>query len=74
MKLYVVTANGELGGYGSEIYLVGVFTSQEAAENAMVNNALQYNITEVIQDKVYPLVKESDTYYDNANYLGGYVE
>lgn len=39
MTLYVVVADGyEFGSYGSEMYLLGVFTSKELAEKCVVEN------------------------------------
>ena len=35
MKLYVVTADGWARGYGSELYLIGVFDTEEQAIEAL---------------------------------------
>ena len=74
--VYVVTADGYNQAYGSEIYLIGVYSSRVDAES--VQN--QYNknvakVTAVILDQDYPLVFEDmNGTYTNENYLGGYFE
>lgn len=76
--VYVVTADGYCDGYGSEIYLIGVFKDEETA-NAMVDKYpdLEISIAEVEFGKEYPLVANhhgwGDTYKNNK-YIGGYVE
>lgn len=75
MNLYAVTADGWNAGYGAEIYLVGVFSSEEKAKEAQEKNG--GTITEAVLDKVYPMESENEPYLDkwsNGNYLGGYIE
>lgn len=71
-KVYVVTQDGYLQGYGSEIYLVGVFTEKKKAEKA-ASAELAY-ITEIQLDKAFPLVKSKWGGVGNDYYLGGYFE
>ena len=68
-KMYVVTDDGWNAGWGSSIYLIGVFDNLEDAQKA------NGKITEVELNKTYPL-KETDFMGKcvNENYLGGYVE
>lgn len=79
-KLYVVTCDGVQDGYGSYIYLVGVFDNRKDAENARdaaakVSNDEFASITEVDLNKEYPLVMNSDfSEATNENLLGGYME
>lgn len=76
--LYVVTADGYDDGYGSEIYLLGVFKDEESAK-AMEEKYphLEVTITAVELGKEYPLSPNDRGWgltYENDNYLGGYVE
>lgn len=47
--LYLVTCDGHAGGYGSEIYLVGIFTTKEQAEAAI--NQVNLDINTVLRNK-----------------------
>lgn len=67
MKLYVVTADTWDMGYGSEIYLIGVFKDEDKAKQAASENVGE--ITEVILDELYPIIDGA-----NGKYLGGYIE
>lgn len=77
MTLYVVVADGyEFGSYGTEMYLLGVFTSEELAAKCVEENTkkdpyydpndkpglydLVPKIIEVEGDKTYPLVRSND--------------
>jgi len=71
-KVYVVTQDGYLHNYGSEIYLVGVFTDKKEAEKAAYAGIV--NITEIQLDKAFPLVKSKWGGVGNDYYLGGYIE
>mgnify|MGYP000897826721 CR=1 FL=1 len=48
-NLYLVTCDGHAGGYGSEIYLVGIFTTKEQAEAAI--NQVNLDINTVLRNK-----------------------
>ena len=63
MKLYAVTYDGYDMAYGCEIYLYGVYSSKEKAEQIVNEYKYLYaEITEIELDK-------------NVNcYLGGYYE
>ena len=88
MTLYVVVADGyAFEGYGSEMYLLGVFTSKELAAKCVAENTkknpyhgaydLVPKIMELEGDKTFPLVgayNPYDTVYKNDNYIGGYIE
>lgn len=75
MELFVVTCNGYREGYGSELYLVGVFTSEEEVKAAKSNPNLQYDVIKVPLGKVFPMEKtEYCNNYSNENYIGGYFE
>lgn len=77
-KLYAVTADGYDDGYGSEIYLLGVFKDEESAKALEEKYShLEVTITEVELGKEYPLAVNDKGWghtYENDNYLGGYVE
>ena len=47
--LYLVTCDGHAGGYGSEIYLIGIFTTKEQAEAAI--NQVNLDINTVLRNK-----------------------
>ena len=72
--VYVVTADGYRCSYGSEVFLIGVFTDKEAAEKAAKrNNGM---VTEVGTNKEFTLRKRAGDYGNMTNrfYLGGYTE
>lgn len=56
-KLYLLTCSGYIEGYGSEIYVVGVFTTEEQAKSAQDEAVLQ------MKAKLEELTKH-DNYYD----------
>ena len=80
MKLYVVTADGWTLGYGSELYLVGVFDTEEQAVEALdkARKAGAYcKIKEINLNEEHPMKKgERKWELDLSNdiYLGGYCE
>lgn len=91
MTLYVVVADGYVfESYGSEMYLLGVFTSKELAEKCVEENTkddplydkpgVYYLVPEIIEvegDKTFPLVRTDEPYeavYKNDHYIGGYIE
>ena len=71
-KVYVVTQDGYMNGYGSEIYLVGVFTDKKKAEKAA--SAERAMITEILLNKKFSLKKSTWGGVGNDYYLGGYFE
>ena len=78
MKLYVLTVDGYTEGYGSQVFLVGVFDSLEKAEEAQ--NSLDdeicqaASIDEVLLNENVPLTKDEWGDFHNIHYLGGYCE
>ena len=72
MKVYVVTVDGYNQRWGSEIYLVGVFTKKERALQAAIND--KFDITEIVLDEEHTL--RTDNWGDSSTdlFLGGYVE
>ena len=68
-KLYVVTKDGWMDRYGSQIYLIGVFDNLADAQKA------GGKITEIEPNKEFPLKKNSwGDCEQNEYYLGGYYE
>jgi len=78
MKLYVLTVDGYTEGYGSNIFLVGVFDSMEKAEEAQksLDNEIREraSIDEVLLNENIPLTKDEWGSFHNIHYLGGYCE
>ena len=89
MTLYVVVADGyEFEGYGSAMYLLGVFTSKELAAKCVAENTkknpyheandkpglydLVPTIIEVEEDKTFPLVR-TDKSYETAYKNDNYI-
>ena len=84
--LYVVVANGYFfDGWGSELYLLGVFTSEEKAQKCVKDNTKSSRgsskklipaIHKIRLDEDYPLKpsKFIDYVYNGSVYLGGYCE
>ena len=80
--VYVVTADGYNEGYGSELYLIGVFDSEEEAIIAKCNLPFDVRgrMTSITLNKTNDLKKyEHDPFdrehsYHNELYLGGYIE
>lgn len=76
MNLYVVTADGWTSGWGTEIYLVGVYDSKEKALKVIEENESLYCKMSVVElNKTYKM-KKDDSWgnYTNKLYLGGYYE
>ena len=74
MKMrYVLTGDGYTAGWGSEIYLLGVFDDKETAER--MAKECECTVTEIEANRFFPL---SETPYPgskaNNYYLGGYTE
>ncbi len=68
---YVLTKDGYTAGWGSEIYLLGVFDDKETAERMAKKHNCK--VTEIEANKFFPLVKKFGD-YENDYYLGGYTE
>ena len=73
-KAYVLTADGWTHGYGSELYLMGVFFDKETAEKKAEEQDVHVSITEIEANKVFPLKTNAFFEETNAYYLGGYIE
>lgn len=90
-KRYLVVADGyEFASYGSEMFLLGDFSSREKAEECVKENTIKNpdhepedtkydlvpRIMEIDSDTAFPLVKKEycDDEYRNDYYLGGYIE
>ena len=73
--VYVVTEEGLREGYGSYIYLIGVFDTLEQAEKVRSVNDYR-EITPISKNIEYPLEKGNDycENYRNDYFLGGYEE
>lgn len=78
MKLYVLTVDGYTRGYGSYIYLVGVFDSMKKVEEAQ--NTLDKeiredsSINEISLNEVAELTEDRWGDFANRYLLGGYHE
>lgn len=85
--LYLVRFDGYLNGYGSENYLLGVYSTREKAQeaveklNAEVKEArgenfwyIQSYIEEIELDFTYALRTDPDWEVATQVYLGGYIE
>ena len=85
--LYIVTFDGSTDGYGSDIYLLGVFDSEEAAEAAVAKLDESVRDTARINEgtlnesfDVEKIEEDASEYYDGplcfqtSAYLGGYHE
>ena len=76
MKLYVVTADGWKMGYGSELYLIGVFNSEEKAVDAYKRSeelGAYCRITVIGLNEEHPMNSVFNS-LGNDLYLGGYCE
>ena len=73
-EMYLVTADGWLGGYGSKLFCVGIFNNKEVAER--VAKKYEYStVTKLEPNKEYPLIKEDGwPVLKNDLCIGGYVE
>lgn len=74
--VYVVTVDGYNQLYGSEIYLIGVYSSRIDAESVQDRyNKNGAKVTAVILNRDYPLnFEDMNGTCTNENYLGGYFE
>lgn len=75
--LYLVTFDGHRDQYGSEIYLGGIFDSEDKAKdyaNKMGGLCGDINITLVTINREYPAEKITSWQSASDIYLGGYVE
>ncbi len=85
--LYLVHFDGYLMGYGSENYLLGVYSTREKAEEAVekfkaeVKEAIggnirwiQLDIDAIYLDFTYALRIDPDCYVSTSIFLGGYAE
>lgn len=78
-KVYVVIEEGYHLGYGSNLYLIGVFDNKEDAEK-IKNNAIDpenypRRIIEINKNTEFPLSRGYfEDEYENDYPLGGYVE
>ena len=64
MKVYVLTADTYKGGYGSDVELFGVFSTEEKAKDyAKKIELYNFDIDQINIDEV-----------GNKIYLGGYIE
>ncbi len=84
--VYIVSFDGYLRGYGSESYLLGIYSTQELAEEAA--NAFKKRIAErddidfnvepdiraIVVDHTYELRIDPDWAVETQIYLGGYIE
>ena len=76
MKLYVVTADGWKMGYGSELYLIGVFDSEERAMDAYRRSeelGAYCGIKVIGLNEEHPMNVFCNS-LSNDLYLGGYCE
>ncbi|WP_205272294.1 DUF7336 domain-containing protein [Lactococcus taiwanensis] len=64
MKVYVLTADDWDGGYGSEIFLFGVFSTEEKAHK-------QANEMDLVCYDISPVNVDEN---GKTSYLGGYIE
>ena len=74
MKMrYVLTQDGYTAGWGSELYLLGVFDDKETAERIAKEH--KCTVTEIEANRFFPL-SETPFPEQKANdyYLGGYTE
>lgn len=73
-KVYVLTADGWTQGWGSEIYLMGVFFDKKTAEREAEKQDTHVSITDIEANKIFPLKTNNFQEKTNAYYLGGYIE
>ena len=72
--MYVVTANGYIGIYGVQFYIVGVYTSYDNALLAAERCPAPCKITEIELNATSMLSKDEYGDYANDKYIGGYAE
>ena len=81
MKVYLVVFDGWLAGYGSNIYLLGVYDNENKANEiaASFNKKYEEELVEAYVEEVdlnhtYDEEREGDWAIRTPIYLGGYVE
>ena len=73
--VYVVTADGIKDGWGSVVYLIGVYNTEEQAQKVCKENEdWGAEVTEITANTTYSLRQNEDGNYLNEHYLGGYEE
>lgn len=84
--VYVVSFDGYLWGYGSESYLLGIYSTQELAEEAVnvfkkhieeredIDCNIEPDIRAIVVDHTYELRIDPDWGVETQIYLGGYIE
>ena len=73
-NVYVVTKDGWTGGYGADIFLLGVFFDKNTAEKVATEN--EADVTEIEPNKAFPLKHGEHSWQSDWNdyNLGGYWE
>jgi hypothetical protein len=78
MKVYIVTFDGYKGGYGSEIWLLGIYSTREAADKAADEVKEKFtsivDVNEVVLDHTYDIILDEWGSLNSKIYLGGYIE
>ena len=79
MKVYVVTFDGYTRMHGSQVYLLGVYSSREAADMAAADvpeddDESVVTIREVELNDTAEILYYGGTGYGTQHYLGGYDE
>lgn len=75
MKLYLVTHDGYREGYGTSIYVVGIFDDLEKAKEKVKELGAEYTTLTILDlNCTYPLEIDRWGNLFNDKCLGGYVE
>lgn len=84
--VYMVSFDGYLNGYGSENYLLGIYSTQELAKEAVeifkkriaerkdIDCNIELGIRAIAVDHTYELRIDPGWSVGTAVYIGGYVE
>ncbi len=76
--VYLVTADGYGDNWGAELYAVGIYQSEDKANEELAKLSqmdIEGTIVPLELNKTYPLEKAYDCNdYSNGKYLGGYYE
>lgn len=85
--VYMVSFDGYLNGYGSESYLLGIYSTQELAEEAVnvfkkriaerredIDLCIGTDIKAIVVDHTYELRIDPGWEVATQVYLGGYIE
>ena len=84
--VYMVSFDGYLNSYGSESYLLGIYSTQELAEEAVnvfkkriaeredIDCDIEPDIKAIVVDHTYELRIDPDWEVGTQVYLGGYIE